>query len=53
MKPIGIDSKDFGCCPGPVKKSACVIHLGNLQAVSVQGNTKKEAVVQAVNQFLI
>ena len=38
---------------GPFKKPTCVIHLYNLQAVSGQGSTKKEAVVQAINKFLI
>jgi len=37
---------------GPVKKSACVIHLGNLEARSGQGNSKKEAVVEAIWEFL-
>ena len=37
---------------GPVKKPTCVIYLGNLKAKSGQGNSKKEAVVQAIWEFL-
>lgn len=37
---------------GPVKKPTCVIHLSNLHAKSGQGQSKKEAVVQAIWEFL-
>lgn len=36
---------------GPVKKPTCVIHLGDLKALSGQSNTLKEAVFIAVSDF--
>lgn len=36
---------------GPAKKPTCVIHLGNLRALSGQSNTLEEAVFTAVSDF--
>lgn len=36
---------------GPVKQPTCVIHLGNLRALSGQSNTLKESVFIAVSDF--
>ena len=36
---------------GPVKKPTCVIHLGDLKALSGQSNTLKEAAFIAVSDF--